>query len=75
MVSTGNLQGDAIAGSVTVGVASFVAILLRIKSRRLRGVSLAMNNYSVTAAVVRRAMLCSKNLLTPFSGTVLGHRD
>ncbi|KAF3032876.1 hypothetical protein E8E12_004343 [Didymella heteroderae] len=52
MVSTGNLKGDVIAGSVTVGVASFIGVLLRIKARRLRRVPLATVDYSMIAAMV-----------------------
>ncbi|KAF9692266.1 hypothetical protein EKO04_009522 [Ascochyta lentis] len=52
MPATGSLQGDVIAGSVTVGVASFIAVLLRIKARRVRNVSLAIDDYSMIAAVV-----------------------
>lgn len=54
---TSTLQGDVIAGSVTVGALAFIAVLLRIKARRVQGVALAVDDYSTIAAVVSEAML------------------
>lgn len=54
MTATDRIQGEVIAGSVTAGVAAFVAVLLRIQARRLRGVPLAMDDYSIIAAVVSK---------------------
>lgn len=52
MHAKSNLQGDVIAGSVTVGVVSIIAVLLRIKARRLRSVPLAADDYIMIVAAV-----------------------
>lgn len=75
MVTTGNLQDDVIAGSVTVGVASVIAVLLRFKARRLRTASLAIDDYSTIVAVVIRLLLTVRAVLILRIGSILGHCD
>lgn len=74
MVSTGNLKDEVIAGSVTVGVASFIAVLLRIRARQLRGVPLAKDDYTIIAATVCQVILLYNILLTHLLGVIVGHR-